>query len=64
MRLLVDAEGMPQDISVFRSLTPSFDAEAVDAVKKWKFSPPTKNGKSTAVKIVVQVDFHRTGRKR
>lgn len=57
--LLVDAEGMPQEITVSRSLTPSFDAEAVEAVKKWKFSPSTKNGKPIAVKIVVQVNFHR-----
>ena len=64
LRLLVDTEGVPQDITVFHSLTPSFDAEAVDAVKKWKFSPSTKNGKPTAVQIVVQVDFHRAGRRR
>ena|ERR1700728_3979358 len=39
LRLIVDADGLPHDITVFRSLSPAFDSAAVKAVNSWKFSP-------------------------
>jgi len=56
--VIVGSDGEPRDISVLSSLSPDFDKAAIDALKQWKFSPATKDGKPVAVKIAVQVDFH------
>jgi TonB family protein len=56
--LIVSPEGLPHDIKVLSTLSPEFDEAAMDAVKKWKFSPATKDGKPVAAKINVQVNFH------
>jgi TonB family protein len=63
LRLLIDPDGVTHDITVSDSLSPAFDAAAVEAVQKWKFSPATKNGKQVPVHIVIQIDFHTTRRK-
>jgi len=34
-----------------------FGKAAVEAVKKWRFRPGTKNGKPVAVIFTVEVDF-------
>jgi TonB family protein len=58
LELVVGSDGLPRDITVSRPLSPEFDEAALDAVKKWKFSPATKDGKPIATQIMVEVDFH------
>ena len=59
VRIIVDADGLPQDVRVFRSYRPDFDAEAVKAVKKYRFRPAMREGKPVAVSISVEVNFKR-----
>ncbi len=58
LRLVVDRDGLPRDVEVVRNLSPGFDQAAVNAVKKWRFAPGTKDGKSVAVQINVEISFH------
>jgi periplasmic protein TonB len=58
LRALIDADGVPHDVSVTRSLRPAFDESAVKAVGNWRFSPATKYGKPVPVQISVQVEFN------
>jgi TonB family protein len=58
LELVVGSDGLPRDITVSRPLSSEFDEAALDAVKKWRFSPAMKDGKPIATQIMVEVDFH------
>ena len=55
--LEVDANGVPQNITVLRSPGLGLDAEAIVAVTKWRFQPGTKNGVPVAVLATIEVNF-------
>lgn len=55
--LIVENDGLPSNVKVARSLNPDLNQLAIDAVKKWKFAPATKEGKPVAVMINVEVTF-------
>jgi TonB family protein len=57
LELVVDADGLPRDIKVSRPLSPEFDEAAIDAVKKWKLLPASRDGKPIATEIKVEVNF-------
>jgi len=59
--LTVDVDGRPRNIRVVRSLESDFDAAAINAVRRWKFKPATKDGKPVPVEISVQVQFRPPG---
>jgi TonB family protein len=57
--LVVDASGMPRDVHVDRSLSPDFDANAIKAVKEYRFAPAKRAGQPVAVALHVEVNFKR-----
>lgn len=57
LSLIVDEQGRPRSIRVVRSLGMGLDDKAIDAVKKWKFVPGTKDGLPVAVQVNVAVSF-------
>jgi TonB family protein len=59
VQLIVDAQGNPQNVHVIRTLGMGLDEKAMEAVRKYKFKPAMKDGKTpVAVMITVEVDFH------
>lgn len=60
LTVVVDSDGDPHDIAVSQSLSPDLDQAALDAVRRWKFSPATKGGKPMPVQIAIEVQFHLT----
>jgi TonB family protein len=62
LRLIVDGKGLPQNIRVQRALGMGLDAEAVKAVKQWRFEPSMKDGQPVAVMINVEVSFRLYGK--
>jgi periplasmic protein TonB len=58
MSVIVDTHGNPQNIHVTRSLGMGLDEKAMEAVRRYKFKPGTKDGKPVPVRIQVEVDFH------
>ena len=57
LELVVDANGVPQDIKVIRSLGLGLDQKAIEAVQKWRFKPGQKDGKPVPVSANIEVNF-------
>jgi periplasmic protein TonB len=55
--LIVDAHGLPQNIHVVQRLGMGLDEKAIEAIRRYRFKPATKDGKPVAAAIVVEVDF-------
>lgn len=49
------------DVTDAKAVNPAgmgLDERAVEAVRRWKFEPATKDGKPVAVKVNLEVEFH------
>ena len=57
LQLVVDENGVPQDIKVVRSLGLGLDQKAIEAVRKWRFKPGLKDGKPVPVSANIEVNF-------
>lgn len=57
LALVVDAQGHAHDIRVMRSLGMGLDEKAIEAVRKWRFQPGTKDGQAVAVQVNIEVNF-------
>jgi protein TonB len=56
--LIVDAQGNPQNPRVIRALGMGLDEKALEAVRKYKFKPALKDGKTPVpVMITIEVNF-------
>ena len=54
---VIGTDGKAHDVKVVKSLEPSLDANAIEAVKTWKFAPATKDGRPVAVAMHLEIDF-------
>jgi TonB family protein len=57
VQLVVDEQGTPQQVHVVRSFGRGFDEKAVEAVKRYRFSPATVEGKPVPLEVNVEVNF-------
>jgi TonB family protein len=58
IQLIVDAQGNPQNPRVVRALGMGLDEKALEAVRKYKFKPAMKDGKTPVpVMITAEVNF-------
>lgn len=55
--LIVDSHGMPQNVHITRSYNSDFDAQAIKAIKQYKFRPAMHAGQPVAVAITIEVNF-------
>jgi TonB family protein len=53
----VNANGVPENVKVVRSLDAELDKKAALAVQQWRFKPAIKNGKPVTVSAQVDVQF-------
>lgn len=56
--LIVDRQGVPQNIRITRSLDPGLDQNAMDAVANFRFKPSMRNGEPVAVMVSIEINFH------
>ena len=57
VNLIVDQNGMPQNVHVLRGVGMGLDEKAVEAVKQYRFKPAREDGKPVAVELNVEVNF-------
>lgn len=57
LSIVVDANGLPRDIHVVRSLGLGLDEKAIEAVMKWRFRAGMKGGRPVATQAQVEVNF-------
>ena len=57
LKLMVDEQGNAQDIQVTKSLDQGLDQKAIEAVRQWRFTPGTVDGKAAAVSVNIEVNF-------
>lgn len=57
IQLIVDGQGIPQDIHVIRHLGMGLDQKAIEAVRQYRFRPAMYQGHAVAVQMVIEVAF-------
>jgi feruloyl esterase len=57
LSVVIGTDGKAHDVQVVNSLEPSLDANAIAAVKTWKFAPATKDGRPVAVSMRLEIAF-------
>jgi protein TonB len=57
IKLIVDSQGIPQDVRLESHLGMGLDEKAIEAVRQYKFRPAMYQGHAVSVQIVVDVDF-------
>jgi TonB family protein len=61
LAITVTSEGKVTRMRVLKSLGYGLDEKAIDAVRRWKFQPGSKDGKPVSVAIAVGVSFQLGG---
>ena len=54
---IIGTDGKAHDVKVVKSLEPTLDANAIKAVKTWKFAPATKDGRPVAVSMRLEINY-------
>ncbi len=54
---VVDTEGVPRDVVVLSASRPEFEAEAVKAILKWRFTPGRKGGAAVNTRMQQPLSF-------
>lgn len=57
LSLHIDRSGVPEDVTVVRSLDPGLDDAAIHAVQQWRFQAAMKDGQPVFVHARVEVNF-------
>ncbi len=57
LSLIVDAQGMPQDVKVVRKLSYGLDENSLAAVSGYRFKPAMKDGEPVPVLTYIEIDF-------
>ncbi|MBI4905804.1 MAG: TonB family protein [Acidobacteria bacterium] len=55
--VMVDTQGLPQNLQVIRELGLGLDERALDAISEWRFKPGYKEGQPVNVQATIEVNF-------
>lgn len=55
--LIVDTNGVPQNLHVIRGVGHGLDEKALEAIRQYRFRPAMENGKPVPVRVNVEINF-------
>jgi protein TonB len=55
--VVIGTNGVPSDVLVYRQLSADLDTEAVNSVRRWRFTPGMSKGQPAALPVIVEVNF-------
>lgn len=58
LAVMIDEQGRVGQVHVRASLGLGLDEKAIEAVKKWRFRPATRNGRPVSAPAIIEVSFH------
>ncbi|MGZ5436246.1 MAG: TonB family protein [Pyrinomonadaceae bacterium] len=61
LTMVVDREGIPQDIKISKPLYPSMDQAAIEAARQMRFEPALKDGQPVSATLLVEFYFSKYG---
>ena len=57
LELLIDETGAVQNAAMVKSIWPAYDAELVEAARKWRYRPAVKDGKPVKFRRVLDINI-------
>ena len=57
VQAIIDAECIPSEMRVVKSLDPGLDQNALEAVGKWRFRPATQDGTAVSIQVTIEIGF-------
>jgi TonB family protein len=57
LRIIVDNNGLPQNVEVIRPLGYGLDQNAVETIRQYRFKPALKDGKPVAAYMTIAINF-------
>jgi protein TonB len=57
LEVVVRDDGTVGDVKVVQRLHPALDVKAIEAARKWRFTPATQDGKPVAVYVTLELSF-------
>jgi protein TonB len=55
---MVSPEGSPTDVKIIKSSgNDELDSVALDAAKKWRFKPATRDGQPIESRVILHIEF-------
>jgi TonB family protein len=57
LRVVIDQQGLAQDIAIERSLDTGLDQKAIEAIRQWRFRPGMKDNAPVRVSAVIEINF-------
>jgi periplasmic protein TonB len=57
LSMRIGSDGRPRNIKVRRPLEPGLDANAIAAMRQWRFKPATKYGQPVVFPATIELDF-------
>ena len=55
---IVNKQGVPEEIKVIRPLGFGLDEQSVEAIRRWRFQPGTKDGSPVAIFMGIEMSFY------
>lgn len=55
--VVIDERGVPAEVEVYRPLSPGLNANALSAVRRWRFESARKNGQPIASPALIEINY-------